>query len=188
MTYPVRRRSIVLFRASRETVVLLASATAFTLVLAHAAHRRPEPAPAGPQVVQQGWTGQLADVAIDAPRASEPLTSASLVVPSAALPAPVVVPASGTTPPAANVAAARQPASAKARSCDLPSCAPIKLGPQPVATPALKQVASAEPARPRSEDGAGLIGKLNPLKHLPDAVRHPFDYAGDAVSSWIRRL
>ena len=187
MTDPLRRR-IVLFKASRETVVLLACVTALTFALAHAAHRRSDGAPpGGEQAVQQGWAGQLADVAPDttAPHAPEPLTSASLVVPVAALPAPPAA-----VPGAPVPGAVRQAVPAKARPCDQPTCAPtVKLGPPNLMGPAPKQVASVEPDRSRSDkEGASLIGKLNPLKHLPDAVRHPFDTAGDAVSSWIKRL
>ena len=182
MTYPSNARRTVVIKASRDTLLLVASAVSATLAISYAVHNRPAPmAVAGPVPVQREWAGTLADVASQPPSAQPPetLTSASLVVPSAALSLP--------KDPS-------RPASLKARACD-PACLAKTGTPLPVPParqkPAVVETVSVQtppPAPTPTKDSGSLVGRLNPFNHLPDSVRHPFDYAGSTVTGWIKRL
>ena len=178
MTYPENARRTVVIKASRDTLLLVACAVAATLALSYAVHTRPAPVPVAEVApVKQQWTGSLADVT--SPRTSVPsetMTSASLVVPTSALSLP-------KEPP--------RTAPQKTKACDSTLCvaASVVQPPLPLARQRLVVVdnVGVQPAMPvRDKDGFG--GRLNPLNHLPDAVRHPFDYAGSTVTGWIKRL
>lgn len=167
------RRPIVL-KASRDTLVLLAGATALTLAIGYSVHSRPTPDPAVTTVEQTAageWAGQLAGLPPAAkPNPSEPLSSAALTVPKAAmaLPAPP-----RAAPPAAATAV-------KPRLCDGTACPPAKLAAAPAAA-----VRRPAPAPVRE---ASLMERLNPLNHLPDMVKRPFASAGDTIAGWAKRF
>ena len=164
-----------MLKARRETLALIASAVALTFVLSYAVHNRPAVITAAAPAPQQVWTGQLTDVAptqtTELP--SEPITSASLVVPALA------------TPP---LPAHPVPPTPKQRPCDdvAPCSAATRVGAVPPVRLVSTQVARAIPIKIERKDN--LLGKLNPLDHIPDAMRHPLDYAGDTFSSWMKRL
>lgn len=174
------RRTIVL-KTSRDTLVLLAAASAMALAIGYSVHNRPpaDATPASEQVAAGEWTGQLASLApSEAAKTApaEPLSSDALTVPKAAmaLPAP---PRPATAP-------------AKPRLCDGLPCPP------PARTAAAATVIGA-PAPARKPTGAthpqpireaGLMDRLNPLNHIPDMVKRPFASAGDTIVGWVRHF
>ena len=183
-------RTIVI-RASRDTLSLVAAAATLTFALAYVVHSKhdaqlPVAAPAAlqqpgqplqtqlqqaQQKPQQDWAGHLAELVPPTDTMpSEPMSSASLVVPKSqlALPALPGKPAAKTTRPCLD-----QPCAAKA---PLP---PLRRQPADV------RKADAPPA-PRKN----LLGMLNPLTHLPDVsvIGRPFVYAGGAVTGWFKRF
>ena len=179
MTDPDNARRTVVIKASRDTLLLIACAVSATLAISYAVHTRPasvsvaEVAPP-----QQEWAGTLADVTTQSKsvQPAETMTSASLVVPPAAL----------SLPKEPSRAAPQKP-----RACDPAPCV-VKPGAQLPLPPVRQKPAAVETAAVQTpvpaKDEASLVGRLNPLNHLPDAVRHPFDYAGNTVSGWMKRL
>ncbi len=119
------------------------------------------------------------------------MTSASLVVPKAALALPPAQPASSA------------PRATKPLPCDAQPCPARSAAPLPPARQKLAAV-DAEPAKANPAPAQAPISKstqtvkehekrfalsdLNPLPHLPDAVRRPFSYAGTKISGWIDRF
>ena len=90
---PPPRRPIVL-KASRDTLVLLAAASAVTLAIGSSvrSHSAAPQDPHAQQVVAGEWAGQLAELSPDqttAPTPVEPLTSDALTVPKAAMALPL---------------------------------------------------------------------------------------------------
>ena len=175
----------VVIRASRDTLSLVAAASAMTFALAYAIHTKhdrliPAPLPAletrAPEP-QQDWAGHLAELApATAAAPSEPMSSAALVVPKAQLALPPLPKASTKSmrpcPPDA-------------------SCVPIAKAPtSSPAAPPRRLVAAADKANAADKPGKTLVGMLNPLNHLPDmtAVGRPFASAGGAVAGWFKRL
>lgn len=167
-----------MIKARRETIGLVAAASAMTFALAYAVHSKQAQVPSAPtaRLQQQDWMGHLAEVAPRTETAPpEPMSSAALVVPKSQL----ALPSTPTRPPA------------KPRPCEDRPCA-AKANAQ--ATAARRQIAAAESAstgkseRDR-ESGKSLLGTLNPLNHLPDMsmIGRPFAYAGNTVSGWFRR-
>ena len=164
-------RTIVL-KARRDTVVLVVAATAATFALASAIHSRPD-ARDNVALPQQQWAGELAGLAsveVD-PVHAEPITSASLVVPTSDFALPPM-------PVRALV---------KLRGCDGGLCAPRTNAPTPVRRPiaaAFRRVPAPHHVRPT------LISRLNPLNHLPDmsTLGRPFAVASDTVSGWFKRF
>lgn len=172
---PPPRRPVVL-KASRDTLMLLAAAGAATLALAYSVHNRPAPdAPQGQTTEQAAageWAGQLAELSPTqavAPEPAEPLSSAALTVPSAAMALPA--------PPKT---------AAKTRSCEGAACAIAK--PAAVPMPARRAQASAAPASPKPVREASLLARLNPLNRLPDMVKRPFASAGNTIAGWVSRF
>lgn len=166
MNHPAR--SFVL-RIRFETLALVAGAVAMSLALSHAVHQRADRSKVAGLPGQPAWTGRIADLPPDgAGAADKAITSASLVVP----PATLALPANPS----------RQPP--KAKPCESAGC-PSKV----VAVPPAQRnrTVPVQAAVARSRDADGLMSKLNPLNHLPDAVRHPFDVAGNTISGWLRR-
>lgn len=159
---PMPPKRIVL-KANRDTLMLVAAASAATLALAASVHSRPQPDPTHSVVEapQQDWTGDLAELvpASTEPTEQEPLTSASLTVPKSALALP------------------NPPTRAKAKPCDV--------GPCPTSRPAAlrTQAARAEAARASRKDHS-LMARLNPFNHL-DTLQKPFVYAGNSISNWL---
>ena len=182
MTYPEHARRTVVIKASRDTLLLVACAVSATLALSYAVHTRPAAITVAEVATpQQVWVGALSDVTTQTKpvQPTETLTSASLVVPPAALSLPKEP--SRTMPQ-------------KPRACDLAPCSTKATASLPL-PPVRQKPASIEsvsvqttPAPTPAKDDGSLAGRLNPFNHLPDAVRHPFDYAGSAVSGWIKRL
>ena len=168
---PTRR--VVVLRASRDTLVLIACTVGVTLALSHAVRHRPAPAP---EAQQQVWAGQLAGVSPDAGGKAEPMTSESMVVPKATLALPIPPKTGGKTQP-----------------CDAPPCQIKAAVPVPPTRQklAMADPAPAQPARPadatqpKDHDKRFGLSDLNPMRHLPDAVRKPFNYAGTKISGWI---
>lgn len=184
MTYPYPFGRPVIIRARRDTVALVALATMSTFALAHVIHSHRI---AMPNESPQGWTGHLAGlVAPDtSPRVSEPLTSASLVVPELALPqAPVraLVKLRGC----AGASCLSRP-STKIADAPLP---PRKLLVEKASTDIPRKVAALEPRTIPRPDKGSLMSRLNPLGKLPDAstIKRPFAFASDAVSGWFKRF
>lgn len=188
-----------MFKANRDTLVLLACTVAVTLALSYGVHRRPvSPLP---QPAQRDWAGRLADVLPDLASMPEPMTSDSLVVPKAALALPA--------PPAALPRAANKPQTCENPPCPAKTAVPLPPTRQKLATTgvdsgkpvpeaaaakagAAKSVATGseapEPSAPKRKSQSFALGDLNPLHHLPDTVRRPFSYAGTKISGWIDRL
>ena len=176
-TVPPPRRPVV-FKANRDTLVLLAAATAMTLALGYSVHNHPpvesRDRAAEPPAVGE-WAGELADLSpsqttVAAP--AEPLSSDALTLPKAAMALPV---------------APRPPAPAKPRSCDgVPCPSPAKVAAVSSTTPPARQPAPAvHPAQVRE---ATLVERLNPLNHLPEVVTRPFAVAGDTIVGWVKRF
>ncbi len=167
------RRPVVL-KASRDTLVLLAGATALTLAIGYSVHSRPATDTAfatAELTAAGGWAGQLAELSPAAkPNLGEPLSSAALTVPKAAMTLPV--------PP--RIASSTTAAAVKPRLCDGPACPPAK----PAAAPG---AAVRRPATPALRE-ASLMERLNPLNHLPDMVKRPFASAGDTIVGWAKRF
>lgn len=168
-------RRFVTLKADRDTLWLLVAASGMTLALAYAVHNRPAAAVASmEQVAIERWAGELASPqpsGAASPATPEPLSSAALVVPKAAMVLPAV--------PAITVA----PFPARLRPCERAPCgAPVKVA---AAVPAPAQRA-ATPSRPTRE--ASLADTLNPLNHIPDLVKRPFVTAGDTIAGWVRRF
>ena len=187
MTYSPYPKGTVLLKAKRETLVLLASVAAMTFAVSYVVHKRPIAEQASVPVQHQVWAGQLSDVSTDTAvvKQAEPMTSASLVVPTSAvaLPAP-------QTPPRAIPAPTVKPA----KPCEGAACTIKAGGPSkqvatlaPVNGPTPNQTLGATTKANRKES-LSLLTKLNPMNHLPDAVRHPVDYANDTFSGWMKRL
>ncbi len=181
MGYFANASRTVVFRASRDTLGLVVVAATMTFALAYAVHSRHDPQapastlPAQAQLptpsaqAQQPWAGHLAEVVPSAAIIpSEPMTSASLVVPKSQLALPAA------------------PAKLKPRGCAEPPCQ----AKAPLPPTRQQQTADAGKIEPAREPKKTLLGTLNPLNHLPEmsAVGRPFAYAGNAVSSWIKRF
>lgn len=177
-------RRIVVLRASRDTLVLVASTLCVTFALAYAVRQHPGPVATQPE--QQVWAGQLAEVAPEtvAPARPETLTSASLTVPKAALalpPLPTAAPPAAKTP-----ACATQP-------CPVKTAAPMPPARQKLAmvdgetAKAVPATTSERKAAKETKAGDRRFGlsDINPLPHLPDSVRKPFSYAGAKISGWM---
>ena len=165
----------------REWVAIATVATVGGFVLAS------REAPRAPAEVSaaQGWVGELTAAMPGAPE-TKPLSSSSLVVPSAelALPAVAKVPIQIRNAcdsaddrcairPLSVVAARRQ-----ASSTDAPGrLAQAKRGPE-----VQKVTLTNRPAEKQFS--------LNPFDHLPDSatIGRPFEAAGLMVRGWIRRL
>lgn len=176
-------KSIVI-RTSRETLGLVAAATAMTFAMSYAVHSKHDAqvaAQASSQVAlvaedatpQEDWAGHLAEVTpAAAPTPAEPMTSASLTVPKAQLALPSAMGPKVTPKPRPCVEP--QPCALKALAA--------------TSTPVRRQAAAA--AAEKQHPHRSLVGMLNPLNHLPDMsmVSRPFTYAGGAVSSWFKRL
>ena len=184
------RRSIVL-KANRDTLVLIAAASAMTLAIAYSVHTRPAPATlqrqTGGTTTEQAaageWAGQLADLSpsqVASTTPAERLSTAALTVDKAAMALP----------------AAPRPAAvllAKPRICDGAPCPPpAKAAVAGTAAPALGAAAATPPRHPSAgappAREASLVEKLNPLNHLPEMVKRPFASAGDTIAGWIRRF
>ncbi len=184
MTHPPPPRRVVTIKANRETLLLVASAVAMAFALSYAVRQRPA-VPTLAAAPQHVWVGQLPEIAPvnTVAQPAEPITSASLVVSPAALTSP--------TPPSSRPAIAPKP-----RSCDTTPCPQASKPPSlpqlpaPTAKQSGTQVSDSRPVPSRTghDDKPSLMGKLNPLNHIPDAMRQSIDYAGDTLSSWMKRL
>ena len=177
----------IVIRTSRDTLGLLAAATAMTFALSYAVHSKHDPLVAAPAPVaqdaspRQDWAGGLAELTpAVAPTPAEPMTSASLTVPKSQLalptvPKPVAKPRPCLDPQCAAKAASASASSASASSAMASSATPHHL---------------AATQDRHQHDSKGMIGMLNPLNHLPDmsVVARPFTYAGGAVTGWFKRL
>ena len=163
-----------LIRISRETMALVLAAGIVTCALAYAHHARSgaEPTSQREQAASKEWVGNLPAAAPlpAASSASEPMTSASLVVAPSELPQVISVP--------------RQPA--KLRACDLPPCAVKTAVPTPPLRPQ-PATAAAIPSPQADSPKPTLVAKLNPFNHLPDTttLTQPFTYVGDKVAGWF---
>ena len=185
------RRPIVL-KTSRDTLVLLAAASAMALAIGYSVHNHTvsdDPQPIE-QTVAGEWAGQLAALAPTetAAPAPAPLSSDALTLPKAAMALPV------SPRPTANAV--------KPRLCDGVPCPPAaKASTTAAAVPGGLPTAAApgqthRPAvatRPHSVREAGLMERLNPLNHLPDVrlpdvVRRPFASAGETIVGWVKRF
>lgn len=170
-------RHIVL-KARLETVLIAIVAGGLVLGVAYTGRSRsPEPVQSDPGAAEPGkpdWTGKLADLGPDQTPKMQPLTSASLVVPKStlALPAKTKAAAKSTPKPCADEA------------CDAAKAtAPTVAGREKD-----KVVASANREPAAKAPSGDLLKRLNPLNHIPDAVRRPFALAGDTVSGWIKHF
>ena len=177
----------IVIRTSRETLWLVAAATAVTFAMAYAVHSKHDAQVAAPAAApaaliaqdatpQEDWAGHLAEVTpAGTPTPAEPMTSASLTVPKAQLALPMsMVPRVAARP----------------RPCFEPQpCALKTLSASSTQAPPHRQAAGEEKA-PATRPHRSLVGMLNPLNHLPDmsTVSRPFTYAGGAVSNWFKRL
>lgn len=166
----IRFRSLQLgpIEIRRDTLVLLAVAMAIPLAVSHHLHRR-DAEGAGAMVQEHPtWAGRIADLTpSDVAKSGDAITSASLVVPTSALALPQ------------NAVRAQ-----KTRPClgDMP-CA------KPVALPRQRTVAIAQGAQSVRHGGdTDILRKLNPLAHLPEPIRHPFDSARAVLTGWFRQL
>ena len=180
MILPTRR--IVVLRASRDTLTLIACTIGVTLALAYAVRQHPASVAATPAPALQVWAGQLAEVSPDpaVPLRPEPMTSESMVVPKAAM---VLPPAQPLPHPPGRTPCDGAACSAKVSGVPVPPARQRVAALDPAAAPKLG-AEPAQPARPPRDKRIGL-SDLNPLHHLPDAVRKPFSYAGNKISGWI---
>ena len=177
MVYFAKASRTVVIRASRETIGLVAAASAMTFALAYAVHSKQQPqgfgAPAPVAQQQQDWTGHLADLTPTSTEAApaEPMSSAALVVPKSQL----ALPSMSVRP------------LARPRVCGDGPC-PAKPG-----AAAARRMADADAPGKGSHAGESkntLLSRLNPLNHLPDVsvIARPFAYAGNTLSGWIKRF
>lgn len=170
MVNPASGPRRIVLRANRETLVLVAAACGATFTLSYAIHIRPSETAAVESVApQREWAGHLAEILPDQSQrtSTEPMTSASLVVPKSALAWPTVQ------------------ARSRFRTCEGgATCNGKVTAPVPHARPSRVEVATEDTSE------RSLVGRLNPLNHLPNmsALSRPFAYAGNAISGWIDRF
>lgn len=178
MAYPAPSTKTFVLKARRETVTLVAAATAATFALSYAIHsHRPASRSDTPPI--QAWTGELADVKATefVPADTAPITSASLVVPKSQFALPD----------------SRVRALVRLHGCDGSLCTSrTAAAPSPPRRPAVSGIeVTAQTIRPVSRrEKPSLIARLNPLNHLPDAstLKRPFAVAGDTVTGWFKRF